>query len=189
MTTETPVSEALEIVGRDDINQLPALANGRLERMISRDQILRELAGKMEGSTGRQRLSKASLENLELSLPPLPEQRAIARALRSVQEAREERQKELLLERERKAALMQHLFTHGTCDEALKQTEIGEIPESWRVDQLREFCVSSAFGPRFSSDLSGGEKKPQLIYFIPFILILALWAVLFLVFRKRKRKK
>jgi hypothetical protein len=35
--------------------------------------------------------------------------------------------------------------------------------------------------------LSGGEKKPQLIYFIPIILLLALWAVL--VFRKRKRKK
>jgi hypothetical protein len=35
--------------------------------------------------------------------------------------------------------------------------------------------------------LPGGEKKPQLIYYIPFILILALWAVL--LFRKLKRKK
>lgn len=36
--------------------------------------------------------------------------------------------------------------------------------------------------------LPGGEKsKPQLIYGIPFILLLALWAVL--VFRKHKRKK
>ena len=40
VTPETPVSEALEILGRDDINQLPALTNGRLEGMISRDQIL-----------------------------------------------------------------------------------------------------------------------------------------------------
>ena len=38
--------------------------------------------------------------------------------------------------------------------------------------------------------LPGGEKsKPQLIYMIPFILLLALWAVLLLAFRKRKRKK
>jgi Zn-dependent protease/predicted transcriptional regulator len=43
VTPETSVSEALEIIGRDDINQLPALANGRLEGMISRDQILRYL--------------------------------------------------------------------------------------------------------------------------------------------------
>ena len=32
-----------ERFGRDGINQLPALANGRLEGMISRDQILRYL--------------------------------------------------------------------------------------------------------------------------------------------------
>jgi CBS domain-containing protein len=43
VTPETPASEALEIIRRDDINQLPALANGRLEGMISRDQILRYL--------------------------------------------------------------------------------------------------------------------------------------------------
>ncbi|MBK7600111.1 MAG: CBS domain-containing protein [Acidobacteria bacterium] len=42
-TPETPVSEALEIIERNDINQLPALANGRLEGMISRDQILHYL--------------------------------------------------------------------------------------------------------------------------------------------------
>jgi CBS domain-containing protein len=40
---ETSVSEALKIIGRDDINQLPASANGRLEGMISLDQILRYL--------------------------------------------------------------------------------------------------------------------------------------------------
>jgi CBS domain-containing protein len=43
VTPETSVSEALEIIGSDGINQLPALANGRLEGMISRDQILRYL--------------------------------------------------------------------------------------------------------------------------------------------------
>jgi len=48
VTTETPVSKALEIIVRDDINQLPALANGRLEGMISRDQILRHLLTRAE---------------------------------------------------------------------------------------------------------------------------------------------
>ena len=41
VTPETTVSEALEIIGREDINQLPVLENGRLEGMISRDQVLR----------------------------------------------------------------------------------------------------------------------------------------------------
>lgn len=48
VTPETPVSEALEIIGREDINQLPALANGRLAGMISRDQILRYLLTRAE---------------------------------------------------------------------------------------------------------------------------------------------
>lgn len=48
VTPETPVSEALEIIGREDINHLPALANGRLAGMISREQILRYLLTRAE---------------------------------------------------------------------------------------------------------------------------------------------
>jgi Zn-dependent protease len=48
VTPETPISEALEIIGREDSNQLVALANGRLEGMISRDQILRYLLTRAE---------------------------------------------------------------------------------------------------------------------------------------------
>ncbi|MEP7337834.1 MAG: site-2 protease family protein [Acidobacteriota bacterium] len=40
---DTPVSEALTIIGREDLNQLPVASNGRLEGVISRDQILRYL--------------------------------------------------------------------------------------------------------------------------------------------------
>ena len=48
VSPETSVSEALEIIGREDLNQLPALANGKLEGMISRDQILRYLLTRAE---------------------------------------------------------------------------------------------------------------------------------------------
>ena len=91
------------------------------------------LAGKMQGTTGRQRLGKGTLVNLEIPLPPLPEQRAIAHVLQTIQEAKAARQRELALERERKAALMDYLFSYGTKGEPRKQTEIGEIPESWEV--------------------------------------------------------
>ena len=60
--------------------------------------------------------------------PPWPEQRAIARVIRAVQDAIQSRRRELELECERKVALMQHLFTHGTRDEPTKVTEIGEMP-------------------------------------------------------------
>jgi len=48
------------------------------------DPIRVNLAGKMEGSTGRQRLPKHVLENLSLPLPPLPVQQKIASILSAV---------------------------------------------------------------------------------------------------------
>lgn len=45
---DMPVMEALTIIGREDLNQLPVVSNGRLEGMISRDQILRYLLTRAE---------------------------------------------------------------------------------------------------------------------------------------------
>src|SRR5581483_7219666 len=83
-------------------------------------------------------ITKSTLANFSIFLPPLPEQRAIAYVLQTVQNVIQARRKELALERERKAALMQHLFTHGTRGEATKQTEIGEMPESWDITKFAE---------------------------------------------------
>src|SRR5262252_635151 len=43
VTPETPATEALEIIGRENIHQLPVVSNGHLEGMISRDQIMNQL--------------------------------------------------------------------------------------------------------------------------------------------------
>jgi Zn-dependent protease/CBS domain-containing protein len=45
---ETPVIEALEIIGREDVNQLPVVSNGQLKGIISRDRILNYLLTKQE---------------------------------------------------------------------------------------------------------------------------------------------
>jgi len=74
-------------------------------------------------------LNRNTLHPIKVTIPPLTEQRAIAGNLRTVQEAKEARQRELVLERERKAALMDFLFTHGTHAGETKETEIGPIPE------------------------------------------------------------
>ncbi len=81
-------------------------------------------------------ITARTVKNTTIPLPPLPEQRAIAHILQTIQQAKFTRQREIELERERKAALMNHLFTHGTKGEPRKQTEIGEIPESWEVVKL-----------------------------------------------------
>ncbi len=78
-------------------------------------------------------ITKANFKSIPVTLPPLSEQRAIARTLRVVEHTIQARRREVALERERKAALMQHLFTCGTRNEPRKQTEIGEMPQSWQV--------------------------------------------------------
>ena len=37
---DIPVTEALESIGRADVNQLPVMSNGHLEGIVSRDRIL-----------------------------------------------------------------------------------------------------------------------------------------------------
>ena len=91
--------------------------------------------------TTRGKLNQGIMKGIPLALPPLPEQRAIAHVLQTIQEAKAARQRELALEREREAALMDHLFSYGTKGEPRKQTEIGEIPESWEVVRLEDVCT------------------------------------------------
>ncbi|MEH2180546.1 restriction endonuclease subunit S [Nostoc sp.] len=102
-------------------------------------------------------ISKGIIEKTEIPFPPLPEQKTIAHTLRTIQKAKETRQRELELERERKAALMQYLFTHGTRNEPRKQTEIGKIPESWEVVTLDKVCEFLQYGTSklCDSDSSG----------------------------------
>ena len=119
----------------------------------------------MQGTTGRQRLSKDVIANLQILLPPLSEQRAIAHILQTIQEAKFTRQHEIELERERKAALMDYLFSHGTKGEPRKQTEIGEIPESWEVVNLEKLCecLDSKRVPIKQSDRN--ERKGEVPYY------------------------
>jgi type I restriction enzyme S subunit len=118
------------------------------------------LADKMIGTTGRQRIPKLAITDLIISLPPLPEQKAIARALRSVQQAREARRRELELERERKVALMEYLFTHGTRNEPTKKTEIGEMPESWDVVPLGNLIADGPQNGIYKPESEYGDGTP-----------------------------
>ena len=98
-------------------------------------QIRQNKGGRLKGG-----VNIPILQTLKIPLPPLPEQRAIAHVLQTIQEAKAARQRELALERERKAALMDYLFSYGTKDEPRKQTEIGEIPDSWELVELNKVC-------------------------------------------------
>jgi type I restriction enzyme S subunit len=61
------------------------------------------------------------------------------------------------LEHERKAALVQYLFTYGTRNEPRRQTEIGEIPESWQVYALGDIA-EIAYGLTVNKDRRQSSK-------------------------------
>jgi type I restriction enzyme S subunit len=107
-------------------------------------------------------VNKSSFAKFLIPRPPLAEQRAIAHTLLTIQKAKEARQRELEFERERKAALMQYLFTYGTCNEPSKKTKIGEIPQSWRIVMLGDLCLNGLgiiqTGP-FGSQLHASDYK------------------------------
>lgn len=125
---------------------------GFVAYFLSRADAWRALASGAKGSTNRQRVHEREfLQLIKIPLPPLPEQHAIAHVLRTVQRAKEATEAVVAAARELKKSLMRHLFSYGPVpvDEAdqvpLKETEIGPVPQHWRVVRLDQ-CASVQTG-------------------------------------------
>ena len=71
-----------------------------------------------------------------IMLPPIGEQRKIAAILSKIQQAIEIETNLIRVTHELKAAIMKKLFTEGLYGEPQKETEIGMVPESWKVVSL-----------------------------------------------------
>jgi type I restriction enzyme S subunit len=87
------------------------------------------------------KLALARIASLGIPLPPLFEQQKIAAVLGLVQRAIEQQQRLIVLTTELKKALLHKLFTEGLRGESQKQTEIGPVPESWKVVALGDVAT------------------------------------------------
>ena len=143
-------------IGKTSILDIDAVHNEAIISIFPYDTILKEFLlyylptidyseyfdKAVKGNT----LNKSKIRRILIPLPPLPEQRAIAHLLRTVQEAREKTEAVIEAAKTLKKSMMQYLFTYGPVpiDEAeqvpLKETKYGTIPKSWDKIELKELA-------------------------------------------------
>lgn len=128
---------------------------------LSRDPFVRQFAeSNMIGTSGRQRVAKEAFQNLELDLPPLPEQKAIAEIL-SVIDGKIENNLAMNKTLEEMAmALYKHWFVDfGPFQEGeFVESELGLIPIGWEVKSVYEL-FDVIYGAPFKSKLFNENKK------------------------------
>ena len=106
---------------------------------------------KAKGQAGTQKnLNTNLVRKTYIPLPPLPEQRKIAKILSTVDEAIEKTDAIIEETRQLKKGLMQKLFTEGIGHTRFKDTKIGRIPEEWVVKRIKEI-----------GDVKGGKRVPK----------------------------
>lgn len=98
------------------------------------------LASRMEGSTGRQRVPEHAVRELVIPFPPKPEQRKIALVLCKIQNSIEIEERIVAATRELKSSLMRRLFAEGLCNEPQNITDIGLVPQTWKIVRLELCC-------------------------------------------------
>lgn len=102
--------------------------------MHIRPQLLNERSGGAQPN-----ISQATIRNLELPQPEIPEQEKIAALLWQIQHAIEAEIKLIATVRELKRSAMCQLFTCGLRKEEKHDTELGPLPKSWSAVPLGSY--------------------------------------------------
>jgi type I restriction enzyme, S subunit len=108
------------------------------------------------GSTFKE-VSKNSLRQLNITLPPLAEQKKVAEILSTVDETIEKTDQIIEKTKEAKNWLLEILFSYGINNSKYKDhAEIGRMPEKWNVETLGNL-ISIKHGYAFKSQHYGSE--------------------------------
>lgn len=102
--------------------------------------------GLQHATTGIRNLDFSSYLEAKVPEKPIVEQQKIAAVLWKMQRAIAIQDRLIATSRDLKQSAMQRLFTHGLRDEPLKETEIGQMPESWELVTIGEIASVGSGG-------------------------------------------
>lgn len=91
-------------------------------------------------------LNRESAYPIRCLVPPKPEQQKIAAVLWKMQRAIATQDRLIAATRDLKQSAMQHLFTRGLHGEPLKDTAIGQMPESWEPTTIGDIASVGSGG-------------------------------------------
>ena len=139
---------------------------------VMKGQELQSQIGREIQSIGVPDLGLDKINAFEITLPPLPEQRKIARILTTLDELIEKTEALIAKYQAIKQGMMHDLFTRGvdehgqlrpTYDEApelYKESELGWIPKEWDCGELKAVVPRAEYG--ISVSLDDGDGIPVL---------------------------
>jgi len=124
------------------------------------------------GQSTFKEVSKKTLKDFKILMPPLPEQQKIASILSKVDEQIEQTEQIIEKTETLKKGLMQTLLTKGIGHTEFKKTELGEIPEEWSIVKIQKLIDEDIIYP--NQDGNHGELHPKSSDYvsegIPFIM-------------------
>ena len=122
---------------------------GFLFRALTRPEVIKECADSFTGTAGQQRVQPDTLRSLPILLPPLPEQRAIATVLDSIDDAIEGAEAVIAATEGLRDALLQDLLTCGLPGQHTEFRDVprlGTIPADWEVVRLGDVVPKFEYG-------------------------------------------
>jgi len=168
LQTGTLLLTSRATIGFTAINAKPVTINQGMSALIPKEQdkvaalfyayyfqLLKPYLKQLGAGSTFKEVSRSTIKNLKLPLPPLPEQQKIAEILSTVDEAIEKTDQAIDKTQRLKKGLMQELFKKGIGHEEFKDTEIGRIPKEWEVVRL---------GNESIADLIMGQSPPSSTY-------------------------
>lgn len=144
VTPEYDGCNAIDIViARPDKNQIdPNYLCEFTNSSLGKAQILN-----LQGGMAQKHLNVGAYQSLKLMLPPLPEQRKIAKILSTWDKAIATTEKLIETSKQQKKALMQQLLTGKkrlgieSGSYSFQKTRYGDIPQDWEYPSIREICT------------------------------------------------